>query len=446
MNDSQDQEQAEAGTAAGQGPVTIGEDLARHLDNKREELFEKFDIRDAFPPEVIEEAEQRTEGVQDEIRSEIDDRADLRERTTWTTDPIDAQDFDDAISIERTDEEYVLWVHIADVTHYVHPDSDMWAEAIERSNSVYLPAYTIHMLPPTLAETVCSLVPNEDRLAHTVEMHLDPETLTYESIDIYKSVINSDERLTYNQCENRLDDPDAPLHEECSLVYELAEQMHEQRKADGSLVLNPSRDRAHTIIEECMLKANKAVTHQLMWNRGVEAMYRVHPQPSPDEWDEALREIQELNGVSIPGGSWDDPRKAVNATLEQAPDRQLRKIQRAVMKVMPRAKYMNDPFGGHHALNFEIYGHFTSPIRRLSDLINHWIVYTNDVPVNLLKLCDRASDKQIDAERCEREYKQFLQEVGLDPYAVNNRGLVVEEDDDEDDEDVNETEEKTRED
>lgn len=443
MSDSQEQEteQAAAGTAEGQGPVTIDEELARHLDNKREELFEKFEIRDAFPPEVIEEAEQRTEGVQEEIQDELDERTDLRDMTTWTTDPIDAQDFDDAISIERTDEEYVLWVHIADVTHYVHPDSDMWAEAIERSNTVYLPAYTIHMLPPVLAETVCSLVPNEDRLAHTVEMHLDPETLTYESIDIYKSVINSDERLTYNQCEKRLDDPDAPLHEECSLVYELAERMHEQRKADGSLVLNPSRDRAHTIIEECMLKANKAVTHQLMWNRGVEAMYRVHPQPSPDEWDEALREIQELNGVSIPGSTWDDPRKAVNATLEQAPDRQLRKIQRAVMKVMPRAKYMNDPFGGHHALNFEIYGHFTSPIRRLSDLINHWIVYTNDVPVNLLKLCDRASDKQIEAERCEREYKQFLEEVGLDPYAVNNRGLVVEDSEDaEDSEDSEENE------
>jgi ribonuclease R len=435
MSDSQEQEQdsdqAAAGTAEGQGPVTIDQELARHLDNKRQELFEKFEIRDAFPPEVIDEAEQRTEGVQQEIETEIDDRADLRDMTTWTTDPIDAQDFDDAISIERTDEEYVLWVHIADVTHYVHPDSKMWQEAIERSNSVYLPAYTLHMLPPVLAETVCSLVPNEDRLAHTVEMHLDPETLTYESIEIYKSVINSDERLTYTQCERRLDDPDAPLHEECSLVYELAEQMHEQRKEDGSLVLNPSRDRAHTIIEECMLKANKAVTHQLMWDRGVEAMYRVHPQPSPDEWDEALREIQELDGVSIPGPSWDDPRKAVNATLEQSPDRQLRKIQRAVMRVMPRAKYMNDPFGGHHALNFEIYGHFTSPIRRLSDLINHWIVYTNDVPVDLLKLCDRASDKQIAAERCEREYKQFLEEVGLDPYAVNNRGLEVVDEDEE---------------
>ncbi|WP_330630302.1 ribonuclease R family protein [Halocatena halophila] len=422
---SNPQDQAAAGTAEGQGPVTIDAELARHLENKREELFEKFEIRDAFPPEVIEEATERTDNVGAEIEGEIDDRVDLREKTTWTTDPIDAQDFDDAISIERTDEEFVLWVHIADVTHYVHPESSMWKEAIERGNTVYLPAYTIHMLPPVLAETVCSLVPQEDRLAHTVEMHLDPETLSYEEIDIYKSVINSDERLTYNECEQRLDDPDAPLHEECALVFELADQMHEQRKADGSLVLNPSRDRAHTIIEECMLKANKAVTHELMWDRGVEAMYRVHPQPSPDEWDKALREIQELNGVSIPGSSWDDPRKAVNAALEAAPDRQLNKIQRAVMRVMPRAKYMNDPFGGHHALNFEIYGHFTSPIRRLSDLINHWIVYTNDVPVDLLQLCDRASEKQQAAERCEREYKQFLEEVGLDPYAVNNRGLEI---------------------
>jgi ribonuclease R len=382
----------------------------------------------------MEEAEARTEEVGSEIAGEIDQRADLREMTTWTTDPIDAQDFDDALSIEERDDEYVLWVHIADVTHYVTPETSMWDSAVERANTVYLPGYTVHMLPPILAETVCSLVPDEDRLAHTVEMHLDRETLSYETIDIYKSVIRSDERLTYTQAEKRLEEPDTPLHEECVLVHELADEMHEQRKEDGSLVLNPRRDRAHTIIEECMLKANKAVTHELMWNRGVEAMYRVHPQPSPDEWDKALQEIQELDGVSIPGEAWDDPRKAVNATLENAPERQLGKIQWAVMKVMPRARYMNDPFGGHHALNFEIYGHFTSPIRRLSDLINHWIVHTNDVPEDLVALCDRASDRQKAAEQCEREYKGFLQEVGLDPDAVNNRGVEVVEEPDPDEE------------
>ncbi|WP_137283979.1 ribonuclease catalytic domain-containing protein [Halorussus salinisoli] len=417
--------QAEAGTPEGQGPVEISPELADRLEEKREELFEKFEIRDEFPQAVLTEAEKRTEDIQQEIQDEVDERRDLRDMTTWTTDPIDAQDFDDALSIEERDDEYVLWVHIADVTHYVNPETNMWEEAVERANTVYLPAYTIHMLPPVLAETVCSLVPNEDRLAHTVEMHLDKENLGYEDIEIYKSVINSDERLTYTQAEKRIDDEDADLHEENQLAFELADKMHEQRKEEGSLVLNPRRDRAHTIIEECMLKANKAVTHTLMWDRGVEAMYRVHPQPSPDEWSEALQEIQDLDGVSIPGSKWDDPRQAVNATLEEAPDRQLDKIQWAVMKVMPRARYMNDPFGGHHALNFEIYGHFTSPIRRLSDLINHWIVYTNDVPEDLVALCDRASDKQADAEACEREYKKFLEEVGLDAAAVNNRGLEV---------------------
>jgi len=427
--------QAEAGTPEGQGPVEISPELADRLEAHREELFEKFEIRDEFPQAVLTEAEKRTEDIQQEIRDEVDERRDLRELTTWTTDPIDAQDFDDALSVEERDDEYVLWVHIADVTHYVDPETNMWEEAVERANTVYLPAYTVHMLPPVLAETVCSLVPNEDRLAHTVEMHLDKENLSYESIEIYKSVIESDARLTYTEAERLLDEPETAddlledtevdLAEKCELVWELADRMHEIRKEEGSLVLNPRRDRAHTIIEECMLKANKAVTHKLMWDRGVEAMYRVHPQPSPDEWGEALQEIQELDGVSIPGEAWDEPRKAVNATLEDAPKRQLDKIQWAVMKVMPRAKYMNDPFGGHHALNFEIYGHFTSPIRRLSDLINHWIVYTNDVPEDLVALCDRASDKQADAEACEREYKQFLEEVGLDPAAVNNRGIEV---------------------
>ena len=435
-------DQAAAGTAKAQGPVEIDEELARHLANKRDELFEKLEMPDEFPEEVLEEAEARTDGVHAEIERELEERRDLRGLTTWTTDPVDAQDFDDAISIEKREEEYVLHVHIADVTHYVPPESEMWAEAVRRANTVYLPAYTVHMLPPVLAETVCSLVPNEDRLAHTVEMHLDRETLSYDDIEIYKSVIESDERLTYSQAETRIDDPDAPLHAENALAFELTDRLHEQRKEDGSLVLNPSRDRAHTIIEESMLKANKAVTHELMWSRGVEAMYRVHPQPTPDEWNEALREVQELDSVSIPGSAWDDPRKAVNAAIEEAPGRQLDKIQRAVMKVMPRARYMNDPFGGHHALNFEIYGHFTSPIRRLSDLVNHWIVYENDVPENLLELCDRASDKQKDAEQAEREYSQFLNEVGLNPHDVNSRGLeVIEEDESEsDDADAEENE------
>ncbi len=419
------------GSAEDQGPVRIDEELARHLQNKREELFEEFEIRDEFPAAVLAEAEARTEGVEAEIDEAVDERQDLRDLTTWTTDPVDAQDFDDAISIRREEDCYRLWVHIADVTHYVTPDTEMWDEAVKRANTVYLPAYTIHMLPPILAETVCSLVPQEDRLAHTVEMAIDDETLSFERIDIYKSVIRSDERLTYKECEARLDDPSLPLSAENELAFELADRMHEQRKEDGSLVLNPRRDRAHTIIEESMLKANKAVTHTLMWDRGVEAMYRVHPQPTPEQWDKALREIQELDSVSIPGASWDDPRKAVNAALETAPDRQLNKIQRAVLRVMPRAKYMNDPFGGHHALNFDIYGHFTSPIRRLSDTINHWIVHENDVPETLLELCDHASDKQKDGETAERLYKQFLQEVGLDPYAVNNRGLEVVEDADE---------------
>ena len=416
---------AQAGTAEAQGPVRITQQVADRLAAKREELFEEFSIADGFPPKVLDEAEARTENVEREIQEELDERRDLRELTAWTTDPADAQDFDDAISVRDEGNEYHLWVHIADVTHYVHPESAMWDEAVQRGNTVYLPGYTVHMLPPILAETVCSLVPEEDRLAHTVEMRLDKETLSFEEVEIYKSVIRSDERLTYNDCETRLDDPDAPLHEECTLAFEIADQLHERRKADGSLVLNPRRDRAHTIIEECMLKANKAVTHELMWNRGVEAMYRVHPQPTDDQWSDALREIQETNGVSIPGDSWGDPRKAVNAAMEEAPDRALDKIQRAVLKVMPRAKYMNDPFGGHHALNFDIYGHFTSPIRRLSDLINHWIVHTNEVPEDLVALCDRASDRQQDAETAERLYKEYMRDLGLDPHHVNDRGVEV---------------------
>ena len=124
------------GSAEDQGPVRITEGLAERLAEKREELFEEFEIRDEFPPAVLREAEARTDGVYEEIESEVDDRRDLRDLTTWTTDPIDAQDFDDAISIEREADAYRLWVHIADVTHYVTPDTSMWEEAVERANTV----------------------------------------------------------------------------------------------------------------------------------------------------------------------------------------------------------------------------------------------------------------------------------------------------------------------
>jgi len=369
--------------------------------------------------------------VYEEIEAEIDERKDLRDLTTWTTDPIDAQDFDDAISIEREEGAYRLWVHIADVTHYVTPDTAMWEEAVKRANTVYLPDYTIHMLPPVLAETVCSLVPEEVRLAHTVEMEIDDETLSFEDIEIYKSVINSDERLTYKECEERLEDPSLPLGEENALAYELADRMHEQRKEDGSLVLNPSRDRAHHHrgVDAQSEQGGDAHPDVGPWRRG--------DVPCPPAADArpveqgAPRDPRARRGLDPRRRVGRRPAQGRQCRLETAPDRQLNKIQRAVLKVMPRAKYMNDPFGGHHALNFDIYGHFTSPIRRLSDTINHWIVHENDVPENLLELCDHASDKQKDGETAERLYKQFLQEQGLDPYAVNNRGVEVVEDSEE---------------
>ena len=408
-----------------EGPVEISADVYKQIVEKREALLEKLGIIDQFPAEVIEEAKEWADSNKEEITLELKNRRDLRELTTWTTDPASAQDFDDALSIEVDEKGYRIWVYIADVTHYVTPDTKTWKLAMERGNSTYMSGHTIHMLPRYLAEDVCSLVPGEDRLAHTVEMYINRDTLSYESIDIYKSVIRSDERLTYRECEKRLNDPDLPLHEECKNICEVTEKLQKQRKDDGSLVLNQNRDRSHMIVEECMLKANKAVTHELMWNRGVEAMYRVHPQPTPREWDSALQEIQKLSGIHIPSVALEDPRIAVNIAIESAEGYQIEKIKKSVLKVMPRAMYMADPFGGHHALNFDVYGHFTSPIRRMSDLINHWIVHMEEIPENIDELCKRAQNLQKTSEQCEREYDQILREETLDPVIVRDRGIEV---------------------
>ncbi len=396
------------------------------IEDKLDEIKEEYDIPKAFPKEAREEVDRITDGFRDEIEEGGDERVDLRALTTFTCDPKRAQDFDDAITIHENDNGWRLWVHIADVSHYVSPDTELYDEAKRRASSVYFPGHTVHMLPPELAESVCSLVPNEERFAHTVEMLIN-DSYSFENIDIYKSVIESDRRLTYTEAERVLDGDDSDVTDEIAeslrAAYDLAEGLHETRKEDGSLVLNPARDRAHTIVEECMLKANKAVTQELMWNRGVEAMYRVHPQPTPDQWSEALEEIQDIDGVSISAENWDKPRHAVNNAIEDARESDLRKIQRAVLRVMPRAKYMSDPFGGHYALNFDIYGHFTSPIRRIADLVNHRIVHENEVPEDLEALANHASDRQVEAESAERDFKKFLEELGFDPHEVEDYKL-----------------------
>jgi len=412
------------GSAEDQGPVTITPELADRLAEKRTELFEEFEIRDEFPNEVLREAETRTEDVYEEIEAEIDERKDLRDLTTWTTDPIDAQDFDDAISIEREEGAYRLWVHIADVTHYVTPDTAMWEEAVKRANTVYLPDYTIHMLPPVLAETVCSLVPNEDRLCthrRDGDRRRDALVRGHRHLQVRHQL----RRAAHLQgVRGTVGRPLLPLGEENELAYELADRMHEQRKEDGSLVLNPrSRPRTHHHRGVDAESEQGGDTHPDVGPRRRSDVPRPPAADArPVEQRRSARSKSSTGSRSPATRGGDDPRKAVNAALETAPDRQLNKIQRAVLKVMPRAKYMNDPFGGHHALNFDIYGHFTSPIRRLSDTINHWIVHENDVPENILELCDHASDKQKDGETAERLYKQFLQEQGLDPLRSTTAG------------------------
>ena len=162
------------------GPIKIPAEVYKQIVGKREALLEKLGIVEQFPEEVIEEAKGWADRNKEEVSLELENRRDLRELTTWTTDPASAQDFDDALSIAEEEKGYRIWVYIADVTHYVTPDTKTWKLAMERGNSTYMSGHTIHMLPRYLAEDVCSLVPGEDRLAHTVEMYINRDTLSYE--------------------------------------------------------------------------------------------------------------------------------------------------------------------------------------------------------------------------------------------------------------------------
>ena len=245
--------EAETGEETEDADEKLDAETRERIEQKLDEILEEYDIPKEFPDEALEEVESITNGFREEIEEGGEDRVDLRALTTFTCDPKRAQDFDDAITINETDDGWRLWVHIADVSHYVTPDTELYQEAKRRASTVYFPGHTVHMLPPDLAETVCSLVPNEQRFAHSVEMLIN-ENYSFENVDIYKSVIESDRRLTYTEAESVLDGDDSDVSEEVAdslrTSYELAEGLHETRKADGSLVLNPARDRAHTIVEE----------------------------------------------------------------------------------------------------------------------------------------------------------------------------------------------------
>jgi ribonuclease R len=352
-------------------------------------------LRIAFPPSVVADAERLPEDPQP---ADLHGRDDLRGLPFVTIDGETARDFDDAVCLDaRPDGGSTLWVAIADVAHYVPPDSPLDREAAARGTSVYFPDRAIPMLPARLSSGLCSLQPERDRLVLVAEMRLDAHGRR-RTLHCRRGVIRSRARLTYTQVAAVLSSAEtaeiaawrrqlAPLLPQLRHMRELMRVLHQRRLRDGSLDLDlpealvdlsdegrsigvrvAPRNDAHRLIEELMLEANRAVAAWLR-EQGLPFPYRIHEPPAPDD-------IDELNQLLAPFGArvaYDDVVEPgdVQRLLDHLEGHRLgRVLSRQILRALRQARY-STVNAGHFGLAFPVYCHFTSPIRRYPDLLVH---------------------------------------------------------------------------
>jgi len=366
-----------------------------------------YKLPKAFPSEVLEEARRVSALL--EPRHSRGDRLDLRKKFIFTCDPVTARDYDDALSLE-TDRKgnRVLGVHIADVSHYVRPGSALDREAYRRSTSVYLCDRVVPMLPEQLCNGVCSLVPDEDRLAFSVFMTFDGNGEMIKR-EFAKSVIRSKARFTYEEvmgvirrrgvpaasgkeagstCSDAAGTPrlrNAKELRTIRAIAELAQELRAKRFAAGALdlempeaevLLDPNGemsglvtrpyDESHQMIEECMVAANEAVAKEL-WTRGVKILSRLHEPPDPEK---ILLLRAELRGLGIKMGNIENPKVFAQFLRSIKKHPLYGTISTMVLRSMKKAVYDSSAIG-HFGLAKKYYAHFTSPIRRYPDLTLH---------------------------------------------------------------------------
>ena len=358
-----------------------------------EALIASYGLPTEFLPATLAQAETLALDVDGTLAKEPD-RIDLRDALAITVDPADARDFDDAVGASRTDNGYELWVHIADVSAYVHAGDAIDSEAKQRTCSVYLVDRVLPMLPERLCNELCSLKPHEDRLAMSVRMTLDKGGSTV-AAEVHPSVIRSSARLSYDEVDAVLSGqttaPSPQIGELIVLLDEirrLRENMRAKRGAvdfetvEAKVVLAEdgtptgvsvrSKTPATSLIEEAMLAANESVA-KILSDANVASAYRVHEHPSPDDLKATvlpLRELGLIQGEEAAGLIAGDP-FTIAAVLDRAKGTPGGELASALLlRAQKRAIYL--PHNqGHYALAAPAYCHFTSPIRRYPDLVVH---------------------------------------------------------------------------
>ncbi len=398
-------------------------------------ILAEYGLPYSYPEELTALAEQIDVTISDD---EIKRREDCRQTTTFTIDPVDAKDFDDALSYKQLDNGNVeIGVHIADVSHYVTPHSPIDKEAFDRATSVYLVDRTIPMLPEKLCNMVCSLRPNEDKLTYSVlfEMNDKAEVVNYR---ITKAIICSNRRFTYEEAQTIIETQQGEFCQELLAMNALAVQLRENRFKSGAISFERSEVRfnideqgkplsvyfkeakeANKLVEEFMLLANRTVAEHIgKVKKGDKAktfVYRIHDEPNQEKLANFSQFISRFGYKLKTSGKKNEISSAINRLLDNvAGKREQNLVETLAVRSMAKAIYTTDNIG-HYGLAFDYYTHFTSPIRRYPDVLVHRLLFSylqggSSVKEETYeKMCEHCSDREqvaASAERASIKYKQ----------------------------------------
>lgn len=397
-------------------------------------------INDVFTDEVMEDVNALPSEVLDSDRK---GRKDLTDMTIFTIDGDDTKDIDDAISISKKGENYILGVHIADVSYYVKEGTALYKEAYSRGTSVYLVDRVVPMLPHKLSNGICSLNPNVDRLAISCIMEITPNGKIV-SHDIFESIIRSRIQMTYKKVNKILNDEETPegyepFKDDLKLMWELAKILRKEKLARGYLdfdvdepkilvdenckpydVVLRERGKGENMIEDFMIAANETVAEHVFY-MGLPFVYRVHEVPDNEKVEEFLNSISMLGYHVVGDRNFVYP-KSMKKILDQLRDKEgFEILSTLLLRCMKKAVYKPENLG-HYGLASKCYTHFTSPIRRFPDTTVHNLLRKyifnepNDKELNRLieyweenlpALCDHASEKERDSIDCERDVESM---------------------------------------